>query len=392
VGKKAALPRTVVALGLASLLNDLSSEMVQPLVPAFLAGTLGAGPVALGLIEGAAETVSAFLKILSGLVADRGRRRKPMILGGYALAGIARPLIGIATSWPAVMLLRLSDRVGKGIRTSPRDALLADTAPAEKRGAVYAFHRAMDHTGAVLGPLVVVALLGVVPVRTTILLSALPAALVLVTLAVGVREPRHASPPSPRPFRPSELKALGPGFRRFLAATGLFILGRPADLFLLYRLFETGTALAVIALLWASHHVVRVVATIAGGRLADRFDRRAVLASGWFVYAAIFLAFARFESDGARVAIFLLYGVYYGLAEPSARALVADHAPPHLRGSAFGLFHGVEGLAALPASLLFGLLYAHLGARFAFTASAVVAGCAALLLARLPRAVSSAPA
>lgn len=148
----------------------------------------------------------------------------------------------------------------------------------------------------------------------------------------------------------------------------------------------------MIALLWASHHVVRVVATIAGGRLADRFDRRAVLASGWFVYAAIFLAFARFESDGARVAIFLLYGVYYGLAEPSARALVADHAPPHLRGSAFGLFHGVEGLAALPASLLFGLLYAHLGARFAFTASAVVAGCAALLLARLPRAVSSAPA
>lgn len=385
------LGRTVVALGLASLLTDLSSEMIYPLLPVFLAGTLGAGAVALGLIEGAAETTAAILKIVSGLVTDRTGRRKPLILAGYSIAGFARPLIGLAQSWPVVLLLRVTDRIGKGIRTSPRDALLADIAPPESRGTVYGFHRAMDHMGAVLGPLAATALLAFLPIRSVILLAAIPAALVIVVLLFGVKEePRRSSGP-PRPLRFADLSLLGTPFRRFLLAVGLFTLGRSADAFLLLRLAETGTAIAGIAGLWSLHHVVRVVATWTGGRLADRFDRRLMLLAGWTVYAAVYLSFAQFETGGARIAIFLLYGVYYGLSEPAQRAIVADLVPERLRGTAFGFFHGVEAVAAFPASVVFGLLYTHLGHGAAFLYGAALAGAAALLLARVPRTVSSRP-
>jgi MFS family permease len=226
------IPRTVVALGVVSLLTDLSSEMIYPLLPIFLASVLGAGAMALGLIEGVAESTAALLKVASGIWTDRARRRKPLVVAGYSLSGIMRPFIGLAAAWPAVLALRFADRVGKGLRTSPRDALIADVTDATARGTAYGFHRAMDHAGAVLGPLVAAVLLKLagLPLRQVFLLSAIPAVAVLVVLLLGVKEP--PPPPAAVPAAPKVLapwSALGPDYRRLLAAVLVFTLGNSTD-------------------------------------------------------------------------------------------------------------------------------------------------------------------
>ncbi len=379
------IPKTVVALGVVSLLTDLSSEMIYPLLPIFLSTVLGAGALALGLIEGAAESTAALLKVVSGVWTDRTQRRKPLVIAGYSLSGMMRPLIGLATAWPAVMVLRFADRVGKGLRTSPRDALIADVTDAGARGAAYGFHRAMDHAGAVLGPLVAALLLNAagLPLRQVFLLSAIPAVAVLAVLLLGVKEPQiHQAKAAEAATVLAPWSALGPDYRRLLIAVLVFTLGNSTDAFLLLRLSETGVPAAGIALLWSAHHGVKMIANYYGGRLSDRIGPRAMVRAGWFFYAAIYVTFGWLSSAPWLIAVFLAYGIYFGLTEPAERAWVASLAPANLRGTAFGWYHGAVGLAALPASVVFGLLWQQWGATVAFSVGAVLAAFAALLLPR----------
>jgi MFS family permease len=375
-------------LGLASLLTDMSSEMIYPLLPVFLAQVLGAGALALGVIEGVADTTTSLLKVASGWWADRVRRRKPLVVFGYGLAGLARPLIGLAGSWPVVLALRFTDRIGKGVRGAPRDALIADVTPESRRGAAFGLHRAMDHAGAVAGPLVAAALLSLpaIGLRGLFLLSALPAALVLVVLVFGVREEPRRAPgagPGPRPVSAS-WRELGGGFRRLLLALVVFTLGNSTDAFLLLALTGAGVPATGIALLWALHHVVKMTATYLGGRLSDRWGRRSMVVAGWTLYALVYLGFALAPSMVPMIALFLAYGVYFGFTEPVERAWVVDLAPERLRGTALGLYHGAVGIAALPASLLFGILWKLFGAAAAFATGASLAMVAALLLVSVP--------
>jgi MFS family permease len=381
------LPRTVIVLGVASLLTDLSSEMIYPLLPVFLSGVLGAGPAALGVIEGVAEATSALLKAASGWWADRVRRRKPFVVLGYGLSGLLRPLIGLAGSWPVVAALRFGDRIGKGLRGAPRDALIADVTPADRRGAAYGLHRAMDHAGAVGGPLVAAALLRLAgfSLREVFLLAAIPAAVVVLVLVLGVREEaRPPARPAARPSPAGSRRELGDGFRRFLLAQVVFTLGNSTDAFLLLALSSAGVPVTWVALLWSLHHVVKMVATYAGGRLSDRTGRRPMVLAGWTVYGVVYLGFAAAGSPAALVALFLVYGIYFGLTEPVEKAWVVELVPARQRGTALGLYHGAVGLGALPASLLFGALWKLLGAPAAFLTGAVLALAAALLLLAVP--------
>ncbi len=379
------IPKTVFVLGLVSLFTDVSTEMYYPLAPLFLTQVLGAGPLAIGMIEGVAETTASVLKVFSGIWTDRLRRRKPLIVLGYGLSGFFRPFIGLARVWPVVLALRFIDRVGKGIRTSPRDALIADVSSPSNRGASFGFHSSMDNLGAMIGPLVSTVLL--LPfigfsLRTVILLTAVPALAAWLTLIWGVKE-KAPQPHKERKQTPDFLKdwkKLGPGFKKLLFALFVFTLGNSTDAFLLIRLSQVGVATALIPLLWSLHSGVRMVAALYGGRFSDSLGRKAVILSGWFFYALIYLSFAYVSRPAGVIAVFLAYGVYYGLCEPSEKALVADLAPQTLRGTAFGYYNLVVGLGALPASLIFGFVGQQWGYPMAFGVGASLAGLASLFL------------
>ena len=380
------LPGTVIALGLVSFFTDLSSEMIYPLLPVFLAGVLGAGAVSLGVIEGVAESTAAFLKVFSGIWSDRARRRKPLVLAGYSLSGLVRPLIGLASVWPFVLAMRFADRVGKGLRSSPRDALIADVTPTAVRGRAYGLHRAMDHAGAVVGPLVAAGLLGLagVGLRQVFLLAVVPAVVVVLLIILGVKEADRSSAAGAAVTPLTGWRHLSSGYKRLLLALLVFNLGNSTDAFLLLRLADGGVEVKLLALLWSLHHVVKMIATYLGGRLSDRIGRRGMILAGWVVYAAVYMAFAYVQTRTGLVAIFLVYGLYFGLTEPVEKAWVADLVPARWRGTAFGWYHGSVGLAALPASLLFGFLWHRFGVATAFLTGAILAAMAAILLGFVP--------
>lgn len=373
----APLPRTVRSLGLVSLLTDASSEMIYPLVPAFLTGTLRAGPAFLGVVEGVAEAVAAALKVASGRLADRWPRRKPLVVAGYALSSLARPLVALAAAPAHVLAVRLADRVGKGIRGAPRDALLASVVAREDRGRAFGFQRAMDHAGAMVGPILAsLALVATGDLRIVFALAALPGALAVAALVLGVREEgRPAAPP------PTALPAGGPlepGLARYLGVLAVFTLGNSSDAFLLLRAQEAGIALAAIPALWALHHLVKAGASTWAGALSDRVERRLVILLGWGVYALAYAGFALASSPLAVALLFAFYGLFHALSEGAERALVADLAAEATRGRAFGLFHAVTGMALLPASLLTGALWQRFGAAAALGTGAALAAAAAL--------------
>ncbi len=378
------LHRTVRSLGLVSFLTDASSEMIYPLLPAFLTGTLRAGPAFLGVVEGLAEAVAAILKIISGGVSDRLRRRKPLVVAGYSLSSAVRPLVALATAPAHVLAVRVVDRVGKGVRSAPRDALVAGVVPPEDRGRAFGFQRAMDHAGAMVGPLLAsAAMLATSDLRVVFALAAIPAALAVTSLVLGVRE-------EPRPVVPATKHApadgpgpLEPPLLRYLGVLAVFTLGNSSDAFLLLRAQETGVALAAIPALWALHHLVKAGASTWGGALSDRVGRRRVILGGWVVYALAYAGFALASSPLGVAALFAFYGLYHALTEGAERALVADLAGPATRGRAFGLFHAVTGAALLPASLLTGLLWQRFGAPAALGTGAALAAVAALGLLTL---------
>jgi MFS family permease len=378
------LHRNVVALGLVSFFTDFSSEMIYPLLPVFLATTLGAGPAVLGLIEGVAETTASLLKLFSGMAADRTKRKKPLVLAGYGLSALMRPLMAFATGWSHVLAVRFADRIGKGVRTSPRDALVAAYVPPPDRGRAFGLQRAMDHLGAVAGPLAAFLLLyGLdLPLRTVFLWSAVPGAVAVFVLLTAVRE--VASPPPAGPAPKLFDGTLPRPFRGYLAIVALFTLGNASDAFLVLRAVQEGIPVKYVPLLWGAFHVVKSSLSTHAGALADRWDRKKMIVAGWVVYAATYAAWGFAEGAGWMVGLFLVYALYSAATEGAERALVADFVPQAQRGTAFGWFHLAVGVAALPASVLFGALYAWRGAPAAFLTAATLAIVSAALLLALP--------
>jgi MFS family permease len=373
-----------------SLFTDAATEIIYPLLPVYLSRVLGVGAISLGVIEGVAEGVNSLLKVVSGQVSDRWSRRKAIVIVGYALSSFARPFIALTTSWTHVLAIRAIDRTGKGIRGAPRDAMLAHYATPATRGRVYGFHRAMDHTGAIVGPLLATVFLFIWPdrYRTLFALTIVPGA-----LAVGLlfRVPEEASTTSkatraraPQGDPQLEEQRLPKRFWYLLLIILIFSLGNSADAFLLLRLSDAIGNEAWIPLLWAALHVVKALSSAYGGALSDRVGRKVVIVAGWGIYAAVYIGFARIESSAELIACFLVYGIYFGLTEGSEKALVADFAPSTRRGTAFGWYNAALGVGALAASIVFGVLYERLGHGVAFMTGAALAGAAAVLILLLP--------
>lgn len=375
------LPRTVWLIGLISLVNDSASEMLYPLVPLYLASVLMAGPRALGIIEGIAEATASLLKLFSGVIVDRTRRSKPWVVVGYALAGFGRPLMAFAGSWGVVLAIRFADRVGKGLRTSPRDALLASSVDASQRGLAFGLHRAMDNAGAVVGPLLAFALLAAgVPLKQVFLWSVLPAVL-CVAMALLLKEPWEERPKAHAGFD-WRLRDLPRVLRRYLVVVGLFTLGNSSNMFLLLRAKELGVPEAQVPLLWAAVSAVAMVFATPLSAWSDRVGRFRLLVGGYVAYGLFYLALGLIGAGGwGLFALFGFYGLFMAATEGVEKALVADLAPPERRGTAFGWFNLTAGAFLLPASVVFGWLYEGAGPLAAFSFSAACALGAAVLLA-----------
>jgi MFS family permease len=372
------LPRNVWILGTTSFFTDISSEMLVNLLPLFLANVLGAGTAVIGLIEGLAESTASLLKVVSGWLSDRLGRRKWLTVAGYGLSTVVKPILYVCASWSSVLGVRVADRVGKGIRTAPRDALIADSIDQSQRGLSFGLHRAMDSAGAFCGLLIATGVVWAMQAggsvleystfRTVVLFSIVPAVLAVLILAFGAREvPRRGE----RVESPSlALKGFDPRFRGFLLILAVFTLGNSSDAFLILRAQERG--LSVLAVMGALLMLNLVYTLVSGpaGMLSDRIGRRRVIVCGWLLYGVVYLGFALAGAGWQVWVLYALYGVYYGVTEGVARALVADIVRPDQRGTAYGLFNAVVGVTALPASVLAGLLWHGLGTWQGFGASA----------------------
>ncbi len=381
------LPPTVVALGTVSLLNDVAGDMVHPLLPAFIAA-IGGGPEILGIIEGVADAASSLLQLASGYLADRIGRLKAITFVGYAIAATARPLLALAGAWWQVLVIRFFDRTGKGIRGAPRDRLLADVTPPSTRGRSYGFHRAMDHGGALLGPVIAYVLLAAhFGMRGVFAWTALPGIASLFLLARSVKEPA-ARKPSAAPVEIAIPDA--PAYRRFLLAVFLFTLGCASDGFLLWRAAEIGIPTMFVPLLWLVLAAVQTASSTYGGTLSDTLGRRKLIVSGWLVYGAVYVGFALASKPWEIWTLFAAYGLFYGLSEAAEGALVVDLVPFEWRGRALGAYNASVGIALLPANVVFGVVYQVFGAPAAFLMGAGFALVAVLVLPH-DREIRSAP-
>src|SRR5437763_4870379 len=367
----------VVLLGLVSLLNDSASEMIYPLLPVFLTTTLGATPLIVGLIEGSADALASILKLVAGTMSDRLPRRKPLIVTGYFLAALSRGWIAVAGRWPSVLAARLLDRTGKGIRSAPRDAMIADVTPEESRGKAFGFHRALDHTGAVVGPLLALLCLNAlhVPLKTVFLIAVIPGAIAVLLLVFFLREERREG------RRDAALPAGGTPALPFwlaLSAISLFALANSSDVYLLLQAHAAGVTTALLPALWAAHHVVKALFSTSAGSRSDPAGRRKLLVAGWFAYAVIYFIFPFAHSTTFFFALFIVYAIPFTLSEGAERAWISDLVPAEIRGKSFGIYYLASGLFVLAGTALFGELYEHVSPRAAFHTGAALAVAAAV--------------
>jgi len=378
------LPRPIRLLGWVSLLTDAATEAVYPLLPVFITQILGGPPVALGIIEGAADATSSILKVVAGRWSDRAGVRKPIVLIGYSLSSLVRPVIALATSWAHVFAIRVTDRVGKGLRSAPRDAMLATLAPPGERGRVFGYHWAMDHAGAAVGPLLATVFLYYSPDNYRLLfgLTIIPGLLAVVTL---LRVPETAGEPVPRvPDVPDVPQVRLPvGLKKYFFISSIFALGNSSDAFLLLQLSQSGVPLIGLTMLWSAQHAIKALITMRAGMLSDRVGRRALIISGWMIYAIVYFGFAFSASRYALIGWFMIYSVYTAAVEGTEKALVADLTPSALHATAFGWHAAVQGLGALAAGIVFGLLWQYFGAPVAFMTGAALALVAAVALGSL---------
>lgn len=379
--QKRTLPPNVKLLGWASFLNDVASEMIFPLLPQFLITVLGGSRFHLGIIEGVADSTSSLLKLWSGAWSDRVAKRRGFVIFGYALAAVSRPLIGIITVPWQLFVARTADRIGKGVRTSPRDALIADSTSPDFRGRAFGFHRAMDHLGAAVGPILAAVFLWFWPgeLRMLFLLTLVPGLFVVGLLVLRLREVARTEPTGER-FQWS-LKPFDRNFRLYLLALVVFTLGNSSDAFLLVRASELGVPMFMLPLLWFTFHIAKSIGNLLVGGLVDRIGPRLPLFVGWFIYAGVYLAFALATAAWHAWAFFLVYAVFYSLTEPAEKTLVANLVGTERKGLAFGWYNFAIGIAALPSSLIFGVLYEEFGPLVAFGWGAGLASLAVALLA-----------
>jgi len=365
-------------LGWVSLLTDAATEAVYPLLPVFITQVLGGPPIALGIVEGAADATSSVLKIVAGRWSDRRGVRKPIVVAGYAISSLVRPFVAVATSWLHVFVVRVTDRVGKGLRSSPRDAMLASLAPPGQRGRVFGYHWGMDHAGAAVGPLLATIFLYFSPDNYRLLfgLTIIPGLLAVATL---LRVPE--TPDAPTASSPNGHGPLGPAFKKYLLIVSIFTLGNSSDAFLLLQLSHAGVPLMGLTGLWSAQHAIKALISMRGGMLSDRIGRRALIISGWIIYAIVYAGFAFSSSRYALIGWFLIYSTYAAATEGSEKALIADLTPEAVHATAFGWHAAVQGFGALAAGVLFGFLWQMFGAPVAFMTGAALSLVAAGLLA-----------
>ena len=373
---------TVIVLGFVSFLNDFASDIIVPLLPVLLATVLGAGPVVLGAIEGIAEAIASLLKLWAGRRSDAmGGRRKRLTVIGYLLSNVARPLLAFAGNWPQVMVLRGIDRMGKGIRSAPRDALVGDLTTEANAGLAFGFHRALDNAGAVAGSLCAawVMVEFSASIDNVILLSAIPGTLGVLLMIFAVREPaqRRAAIPS---LPPLSWRALSRPMRRYLLVLGLFTVARVSETFLVLRGHELGQALPWLLVMWATLNLVKSLTAYLGGMLADRIGRASVMLVSWIAFAFSCLMLCKVDDWTSLWAVVLFYGAFAGLSEGAERALLNEFAAAAERGSAFGWYYLVVGIAAIPGGLMFGALWQWQSAAIAFSWAGALAAASALML------------
>ena len=397
---KPKLGRNILGLSAVSFFTDVSTEMIYPLLPVFLSSVLGANASFIGAIEGVAETTASLLKLVSGWWSDKVGSRKILVVVGYGIATIVRPFTAAAHTARQVLAIRLTDRIGKGIRTSPRDALLADSAPAHARGRAFGFHAAADNAGAVVGPLLAFVLLKLQGVgsfegtthlqlhdeqalRNVFWLAAVPGIIAMVVLIVVVRDVPHRE--AEGKAAETSISDIGGGLTKrfwgYLVVVLLFTLGNSTDAFLLLRASQLGVPVAMAPILWALLNFVKSATGTYGGQLSDRLGRKPLIVGGWLLYAAVYFAFGWAAAAWQAWVLFAVYGIFYGMTEGTEKALVADIVPRTRRGSAFGWYNLAIGLGALPASLIFGRIWDMAGAPTAFAFGATLALIAAVLMA-----------
>lgn len=386
------LPRNIWAVGLTSFFMDVSSEMALNILPLFLANVLGVKTNIIGLIEGLAEATASILKLFSGWLSDRLGGRKWLAVAGYGLSALSKPFFYIASTWELIAGVRWADRVGKGIRTAPRDALVADSVTKETRGLAFGFHRAMDTAGAVIGIVIAIIVVWLAQkntldlskstFQTVVLISLLPAFLAVFSLAVGARDVaiqgRRAAPRF-------SLRGMGKPFIVFLVIASIFTLGNSSDAFLVLRAQNLGISVTGILIMLAMFNLIYSLVSTPAGWLSDRLGRRRLIIGGWLVYAAIYLGFALAQAAWQVWTLYVAYGLYYGMAYGTANALVADLVPEHLRGTAYGTYNAITGILAFPASFIAGLLWQGAGLWKGFGPSApfLFGGSLALIAALL---------
>lgn len=374
-------PKNIFYIGLVSFFTDMSSEMIYPLLPVFLTTVLKAPISFVGVVEGVAESTASILKLVSGWVSDRLNKRKALVSFGYTLSSIVRPMVAFAVYPWHVLVIRFTDRIGKGIRTAPRDALIADTCDPQEKGKAFGFHRAMDHGGAIVGPAIATLLLmyAVKDYRSLFALAYIPAiaAVLIILFLVKEKKPKIVSAQEPIKLR---LSIFDKNFKKYLLVVFIFTLGNSSDAFLLLRAKDAGIGIAALPLLWILLHIVKMASSIPGGMLSDKRGRKKVIAFGWIIYFLVYLGFAFAKAPVHIWFLFAIYGFFFGLTESTEKAFVADLVGNEIRGSAYGVYNFAIGIGALPASVMMGLLWQKFGVIVAFSFGAIMALISAFIL------------